>query len=142
MLGLRANKGSNLQPINKVASGGELSRLMLCVKSLISEKVNLPSIVFDEIDTGISGATAEKVGNLMSELAQTQQIITITHLPQVASKGSTHWMISKSSTDTTTESNVYTLAPNERIEELARMLSGAKITQAAKNQAEALLKAR
>ncbi|MDC1233252.1 DNA repair protein RecN, partial [Schleiferiaceae bacterium] len=71
-----------------------------------------------------------------------QQIITITHLPQVASKGSTHWMISKSSTDTTTESNVYTLAPNERIEELARMLSGAKITQAAKNQAEALLKAR
>lgn len=78
----------------------------------------------------------------MSELAQRQQIITITHLPQVASKGSTHWMISKSSTDTTTESNVYTLAPNERIEELARMLSGAKITQAAKNQAEALLKAR
>ena len=114
----------------------------MALKAALGKHITLSCQIFDEIDTGISGATAEKVGNLMSELAQTQQIITITHLPQVASKGSTHWMISKSSTDTTTESNVNTLAPNERIEELARMLSGAKITQAAKNQAEALLKAR
>ena len=82
------------------------------------------------------------VGALMSDLAKRQQLITITHLPQVASKGTTHWLISKSSTDTTTESNVTVLTPNDRIEELARMLSGTKITQAAKNQAEALLKAR
>ena len=137
-----ANPGSPLEPLNKVASGGEQSRVKLALKAALGKHITLSCQIFDEIDTGISGATAEKVGNLMSELAQRQQIITITHLPQVASKGSTHWMISKSSTDTTTESNVYTLAPNERIEELARMLSGAKITQAAKNQAEALLKAR
>jgi DNA repair protein RecN (Recombination protein N) len=137
-----ANPGSPLEPLNKVASGGEQSRVKLALKAALGKHITLSCQVFDEIDTGISGATAEKVGNLMSELAKNQQIITITHLPQVASKGNTHWLISKSSTDTTTESNVNVLSDEARLDELARMLSGAKITQAAKNQAEALLKAR
>ena len=137
-----ANPGSPLEPLNKVASGGEQSRVKLALKAALGKHVTLSCQVFDEIDTGISGATAEKVGNLMSELAERQQIITITHLPQVASKGTTHWLISKTSTDTTTESSVYVLTDEARVDELARMLSGAKITQAAKNQAEALLKAR
>ena len=137
-----ANPGSPLEPLNKVASGGEQSRVKLALKSALGKHITLSCQVFDEIDTGISGATAEKVGNLMSELAKNQQIITITHLPQVASKGNTHWLISKSSTDTTTESSVTILSDESRLDELARMLSGAKITQAAKNQAEALLKAR
>ena len=137
-----ANPGSPLEPLNKVASGGEQSRVKLALKAALGKHVTLSCQVFDEIDTGISGATAEKVGNLMSELAEKQQIITITHLPQVASKGTTHWLISKTSTDTTTESSVNVLTDEARVDELARMLSGAKITQAAKNQAEALLKAR
>jgi len=137
-----ANPGSPLEPMNKVASGGEQSRVKLALKAALGKHVTLSCQVFDEIDTGISGATAEKVGNLMSELAERQQIITITHLPQVASKGTTHWLISKTSTDTTTESSVNVLTDETRVDELARMLSGAKITQAAKNQAEALLKAR
>jgi len=137
-----ANPGSPLEPMNKVASGGEQSRVKLALKAALGKHVTLSCQVFDEIDTGISGATAEKVGNLMSELAERQQIITITHLPQVASKGTTHWLISKTSTDTTTESSVNVLTDEARVDELARMLSGAKITQAAKNQAEALLKAR
>lgn len=137
-----ANPGSPLEPLNKVASGGEQSRVKLALKAALGKHVTLSCQVFDEIDTGISGATAEKVGNLMSELAERQQIITITHLPQVASKGTTHWLISKTSTDTTTESSVNVLTDEARVDELARMLSGAKITQSAKNQAEALLKAR
>jgi len=137
-----ANPGSPLEPLNKVASGGEQSRVKLALKAALGKHVTLSCQVFDEIDTGISGATAEKVGNLMSELAERQQIITITHLPQVASKGTTHWLISKTSTDTNTESSVNVLTDEARVDELARMLSGAKITQAAKNQAEALLKAR
>src|SRR5210317_69471 len=137
-----ANPGSPLEPLNKVASGGEQSRVKLALKAALGKHVTLSCQVFDEIDTGISGATAEKVGNLMSELAERQQIITITHLPQVASKGTTHWLISKTSTDTTTESSVNVLTDETRVDELARMLSGAKTTQAAKNQAEALLKAR
>ena len=137
-----ANPGSPLEPLNKVASGGEQSRVKLALKAALGKHITLSCQIFDEIDTGISGATAEKVGNLMSELANNQQIITITHLPQVASKGNTHWLISKSSTETTTESSVNVLTDEARVEELARMLSGAKITQAAKNQAEALLKAR
>ena len=137
-----ANPGSPLEPLNKVASGGEQSRVKLALKAALGKHITLSCQIFDEIDTGISGATAEKVGNLMSVLANNQQIITITHLPQVASKGNTHWLISKSSTETTTESSVNVLTDKARVEELARMLSGAKITQAAKNQAEALLKAR
>ena len=137
-----ANPGSSLEPLNKVASGGEQSRVKLALKAALGKHVTLSCQIFDEIDTGISGATAEKVGNLMSELADKQQIITITHLPQVASKGNTHWLISKSSTDTSTESNVNVLSSDARIDELARMLSGAEITRAAKKQAEALLKAR
>ena len=136
-----ANPGSGLEPLHKVASGGEQSRVKLALKAVLGQHASLSAQIFDEIDTGISGSTAEKVGGLMKELAQTQQIITITHLPQVAAAGSAHWKVSKSQTKTDTVSNVRTLEQKERISEIARMLSGSKITDAAKNQAEVLLNA-
>jgi DNA repair protein RecN (Recombination protein N) len=136
-----ANPGSGLEPLHKVASGGEQSRVKLALKAVLGQHASLSAQIFDEIDTGISGSTAEKVGGLMKELAQTQQIITITHLPQVAAAGSAHWKVSKSQTKTDTVSNVRTLEQDERISEIARMLSGSKITDAAKNQAEVLLNA-
>lgn len=136
-----ANPGSALEPLNKVASGGEQSRVKLALKAVLGKHASLSAQVFDEIDTGISGSTAEKVGGLMKELAQTQQIITITHLPQVAAAGSAHWKVSKTQTADSTVSTVQSLDHSERISEVARMLSGAKITDAAKNQAEVLLNA-
>ena len=136
------NKGSQFNLLKKTASGGELSRIMLGVKFILSRYKKLPTLIFDEIDTGVSGKISDSVAELMIKLADKLQVLTITHLPQVASKGNTHWLISKSSTDTTTESSVTILSDESRLDELARMLSGAKITQAAKNQAEALLKAR
>ncbi len=136
-----ANPGSGMEPLHKVASGGEQSRVKLALKAVLGQHASLSAQIFDEIDTGISGSTAEKVGGLMKELAQTQQIITITHLPQVAAAGSAHWKVSKTQTKTDTVSNVRTLEQDERISEIARMLSGSKITEAAKNQAEVLLNA-
>jgi DNA repair protein RecN (Recombination protein N) len=131
-----ANKGSLLMPINKVASGGELSRLMLCIKSLISDKVALPSIVFDEIDTGISGETALKVSRLMKQHANEHQVIAITHLPQIASKADSHFYVYKSSDKTTTKTFIKLLNAQEHIEEIARMLHGEnpspKVIEAAK----------
>lgn len=131
-----ANKGSELQPINKVASGGELSRLMLCIKSLISDKIALPTIVFDEIDTGISGEAALKVSNVMKQHALKHQVIAITHLPQIAGKADNHLFVYKTSDRTTTHTYIKSLTPNERVEEIARMLHGAnpseKVLEAAK----------
>jgi len=134
-----ANPGSALEPLHKVASGGEQSRVKLALKAVLGQHASLSTQIFDEIDTGISGSTAEQVGRLMKELAQKQQIITITHLPQVAAAGGAHWKVSKSQSTTDTVSNVRTLDQQERVTEIARMLSGSKITEAAKNQAEALL---
>ncbi len=119
-----ANKGSNLQPINKVASGGELSRLMLCVKSLISEKVNLPSIVFDEIDTGISGEAALKVSEVLKKHAKKHQVLAITHLPQIAAKADAHFNVYKQNDQEKTYSNIRLLDKSEQINEIAVMLSG------------------
>ncbi|MES2689484.1 MAG: DNA repair protein RecN, partial [Bacteroidota bacterium] len=131
-----ANKGSGFQPINKVASGGELSRLMLCIKSLISDKIALPTIVFDEIDTGISGEAALKVSNVMKQHALKHQVIAITHLPQIAGKADNHLFVYKISDRTTTHTYIKSLTPNERVEEIARMLHGAnpseKVLEAAK----------
>lgn len=119
-----ANKGSNFQPINKVASGGELSRLMLCIKSLISDKVALPTIVFDEIDTGISGEAAMKVSNVMKQHAAKHQVIAITHLPQIAGKADTHLLVYKNNSTSTTQTYIKTLNNDERVGEIARMLHG------------------
>lgn len=131
-----ANKGSSFQPINKVASGGELSRLMLCIKSLISDKVALPTIVFDEIDTGISGEAAMKVSNVMKQHAAKHQVIAITHLPQIAGKADTHLLVYKNNNKDTTQTYIKTLSKDERVGEIARMLHGEnpseKVLEAAK----------
>jgi DNA repair protein RecN (Recombination protein N) len=119
-----ANKGSSFQPISKVASGGELSRLMLCIKSLISDKVALPSIVFDEIDTGISGEAALKVSQVMKKHALKHQVMAITHLPQIAGKADAHFYVYKTSDKTTTHTHIKKLNEQERVEEIARMLHG------------------
>jgi DNA repair protein RecN (Recombination protein N) len=131
-----ANKGSSFQPINKVASGGELSRLMLCIKSLISDKVALPTIVFDEIDTGISGEAAMKVSHVMKQHAAKHQVIAITHLPQIAGKADTHLLVYKNNNKDTTQTYIKTLSKDERVGEIARMLHGEnpseKVLEAAK----------
>lgn len=131
-----ANKGQALQAINKVASGGELSRLMLCIKSLISDKVALPSIVFDEIDTGISGEAALKVSQVMKKHAAHHQVIAITHLAQIAGKADAHFFVHKTSDQNSTFTHIKQLTDNERLEEIARMLHGAnpspKVLEAAK----------
>lgn len=137
-----ANPGSSMQPLSKVASGGEQSRVKLALKAVLGRDSGLSTQLFDEIDSGISGSTAEKIGTLMREMSVNQQIITITHLPQVAAKGDVHLLVSKSQQVDSTTSNVVPLSSNEREQEIARMLSGENISQAAKNQAKTLLNAR
>jgi len=134
-----ANSNISLQNITKVASGGELSRLMLAIKYLISGSSGLPTIIFDEIDSGVSGEIADKVGNLIKEMASGMQVINITHLPQVASKGEQHLLVYKQVTDSTTKTLIKELNKNERLIEVARMLSGDSITDAAIENAKVLL---
>lgn len=119
-----ANKGQAPLPMNKVASGGELSRLMLSIKSLIATHTALPTLIFDEIDTGISGEVALKVGQIMEKLSKNMQVIAITHLPQIASKGETHFRVYKNELDENTRTNINELNQEERIIEIAKMLSG------------------
>ncbi len=134
-----ANKGFDPQPINKVASGGELSRLMLCLKSLIADKVQLPSIVFDEIDTGISGEAAQKVAQVMQMHAKNHQVIAITHLPQIAGKAQQHLYVYKNAEGAITQTLIKSLSTSERIEELARMLSGENPSENVKAAARELM---
>jgi DNA repair protein RecN (Recombination protein N) len=134
-----ANKNMSLQDIARVASGGELSRLMLCVKSLMSDSTGLPTIIFDEIDTGVSGEIAERVGNIINRMAEKMQIINITHLPQVASKGKYHYLVYKTDEEKSTVTRMKLLTPQERHIEIAKMLSGEEITNAALENAKALL---
>ncbi|MCL4637882.1 MULTISPECIES: DNA repair protein RecN [Olivibacter] len=137
-----ANKGQVPQPLNKVASGGELSRLMLAIKSLIAKSSALPTIIFDEIDTGISGEVALKVGNVMEEMAKHMQVIAITHLPQIASKGNAHYKVYKAEAGEVTRSNMRRLNDEERVVEVAQMLSGSNPGEAALKHASELLKHR
>ncbi|SDN13646.1 DNA repair protein RecN (Recombination protein N) [Daejeonella rubra] len=134
-----ANKGQSPLPMNKVASGGELSRLMLSIKSLIAMHTALPTIIFDEIDTGISGEVALKVGNIMEKLSKNMQVIAITHLPQIASKGDTHYRVYKDEKDDITYTNINKLNEEERILELAKMLSGDNPGESAIQNARELL---
>jgi DNA repair protein RecN (Recombination protein N) len=134
-----ANPGINLLPLSKSASGGEQSRVKLALKAVLGQKKHLSTQIFDEIDSGISGSTAEKVGELMKEMSVNQQIITITHLPQVAAKGDVHLLVSKSHDNESTYSNVVPLTQKNRKSEIARMLSGEIITDAALKQAKSLL---
>ncbi len=136
-----ANKNGKLEPVQQVASGGEMSRLMLSIKHLISASTALPSIVFDEIDTGVSGEIADKMGDMMTKMAENIQVISITHLPQIAGKGKYHYKVFKTDDEFETYSNIVLLNKEERIEELAKMLSGSNITEAALQNAKVLLKA-
>ncbi|MBA3707178.1 MAG: DNA repair protein RecN, partial [Bacteroidetes bacterium] len=135
-----ANKGSDFKELNKVASGGELSRLMLSIKSLIAQLTSLPTIIFDEIDTGVSGDIADKVGSIMGLMANSMQVVTITHLPQIASKGKSHLFVYKEDKNNKTYSNIKKLSSEERIQEVAKMLSTGTPTLAAINNAKELLR--
>ena len=130
-----ANASVEPRPIEKIASGGELSRVMLALKTILAQHLALPTIIFDEIDTGISGRTANDVGDIIARLAGSMQVIDITHSPQVASKGSRHFLVYKEQS----RSNIRPLSEEERIEEIAKMLSGDTITEAALAQAKHLL---
>jgi DNA repair protein RecN (Recombination protein N) len=134
-----ANKGHALADMSKVASGGELSRLMLGIKSIIAEYTALPTIIFDEIDTGVSGEVANKVGQVMERLSQNLQVITITHLPQIAGKGKSHYFVYKDDTAATTYTRIKKLDDDERILEIAKMLSGDKPGESALQNARELL---
>lgn len=131
------NSGVAPQPIEQVASGGEMSRVMLSLKGLIAQSMQLPTIIFDEIDTGVSGSVADRMGEIIVRMSRPMQIINITHLPQVASKGEHHYHVTKSEGSGTT---ITKLTPEERLEQIARMLSGSDITAAARTQAAELLK--
>jgi DNA repair protein RecN (Recombination protein N) len=126
-----ANKGNNFGPIRKVASGGELSRLMLCIKSLVARSVALPTLIFDEIDTGISGEAAKQVGVIMKELARGHQVICITHQPQLAGKADAHYFVYKHMEEDKVRTHVRLLSQDERITAIAKMLGGEKPTAAA-----------
>ena len=136
-----ANKSTPLQPVSQVASGGEIARVMLSLKAMISGAVKLPTIIFDEIDTGVSGKIAEKMADIMEEMGHLErQVISITHLPQIAAKGSHHYKVLKEETDSGTISHMKELNNQERIEEIAQMLSGSDVTQAALANAKELLR--
>ena len=134
-----ANKQGELQEIGKVASGGETSRLMLSLKSLLATNKTIPTLLFDEIDTGVSGDIADKMGNIIKEMSATMQIINITHLPQVAGKGDIHLKVFKEDTQTATKTKIKLLSNDERILELAKMLSGEQLSDAAVSNARELL---
>ena len=134
-----ANKNQPLRPAGEVASGGEISRLMLGIKSLVASARTLPTIIFDEIDTGVSGDIADRMGSVMKELSTHLQVITITHLPQVAGKGNQHFRVFKADTDEQTITHIEQLSSEQRIQEIARMLSGSDITPEALANAKTLI---
>lgn len=135
-----ANKNTPLQPISQVASGGEISRVMLCIKSLLAQTGNLPTIIFDEIDTGVSGEVADQMGQVMKEFGAQKQVIAITHLPQIAAQGEEHFLVYKTHEEHNTKTSVKQLSTEERVKELAQMLSGSSVTDAAIENARAMLK--
>jgi len=136
-----ANKQIAPENLAKIASGGELSRVMLSLKSLLSKNNNLPTIIFDEIDSGVSGEVADKVGQILSGMGRYMQVINITHLPQVASRGTKHYHVYKDDTDDSTITRVKLLSPEDRILEVARLLSGSEVTETAMKNARELLQA-
>ncbi len=133
------NVGETLRPLAKIASGGELSRIMLALKSILARKASVETVIFDEVDAGISGATAEVVGEKLLNLSRYHQILCITHLPQIASKGKTHFLVRKRVVGSRTEAIINKLDHHERVEEIARLLGGKKITQKALSHAKEML---
>jgi DNA repair protein RecN (Recombination protein N) len=134
-----ANKGGNFGELKKVASGGELSRIMLSVKKVLSENTQLPTIIFDEIDTGVSGEVSNKIAAIMQKMSNNMQVIAITHLPQIAAKGSSHYKVYKKEINGVTTTNLKQLTTDERIVEIAEMLSGKDISDSALTHAKELL---
>jgi DNA repair protein RecN (Recombination protein N) len=134
-----ANKGTDFGLLKKVASGGEMSRIMLSIKSVLAKYSKLPAIIFDEIDTGVSGEIAIKMGDIMKGMSKTMQVFAITHLPQIAAKGDQHYKVYKKTQGDTTVSELKLLASDERIREIAEMLSGKDVSESALTHAKALL---
>ncbi len=134
-----ANKSNRFEPVYKVASGGELSRLMLCIKSLVAQSLDLPTLIFDEIDTGISGEAAKQVGIIMKDLAKKRQVIAITHQPQIAGKGDAHYFVYKQTRGESVKTSIRLLSKEERITAIAKMLSGEKPTAAALENAREMV---
>lgn len=134
-----ANKGTDFGLLKKVASGGEMSRIMLAVKAILAQYSKLPTLIFDEIDTGVSGEIAIRMGEIMKEMSQSMQIFAITHLPQIAAKGNAHFKVFKSTIGDDTQSELKLLNDEERIIEIAQMLSGAVVSDSALNHAKSLL---
>ena len=133
------NAGQEVQPLVKVASGGELSRMALAIQVLTAQKMDTPALIFDEIDVGISGPTAAKVGQLLRQLGESTQVITVTHLPQVAGQANQHYFVSKQTNGKQTSTDMQRLDKNGRLNELARLLGGDKITDATLANAKELL---
>ncbi len=133
------NKNQQLMPVGNTASGGEISRLMLSIKTIIADKMQLPSIIFDEVDTGVSGDIANSMGEMMQSISRSIQVLAITHLPQVASKGNHHYKVFKEDDETSTLTRIKELSIEERVDELALMLSGSTINEAARANARSLL---
>lgn len=133
------NKNQALMPVGGTASGGEISRLMLSIKAIIATRMKLPSIIFDEVDTGVSGDVANRMGQLMKSISENIQVTSITHLPQVASKGNAHYKVYKEDDDTSTHTRIKLLTDEERVDELAVMLSGSTVNEAARANARSLL---
>lgn len=136
---MSANPGEPLKPLSKVASGGEMSRIMLAIKTVIADIDKIPTLIFDEIDTGISGRTAQAVAEKMSQISSKHQLLCVTHLPQIASMADIHFKIEKQVIDNKTSTNVFRLRNQEQIEELARMLGGAVVTELTKNHAREMI---
>ncbi len=134
-----ANKGGNFNELKKAASGGELSRIMLAIKSILSKYIQLPTIMFDEIDTGVSGEISNKMANIMQQMSKSMQVFTITHLPQIAAKGDTHYKVFKEDIDEVTQTQLKKLNPEERIVEIAQMLGGVDMSTSAIAHAKQLL---
>ncbi len=134
-----ANKGTDFGLLKKVASGGEMSRIMLAVKAILAQYSKLPTLIFDEIDTGVSGEIAIRMGEIMKEMSKTMQIFAITHLPQIAAKGNAHFKVFKSTVGEDTQSELQLLNEEERVIEIAQMLSGAVVSDSALNHAKSLL---
>jgi DNA repair protein RecN (Recombination protein N) len=136
---LAANEGEELHELRKVASGGEMSRIMLAIKKVILSNDIVDSLIFDEVDTGISGKTAEIVGKKLKSLSATRQVLVITHLPQIAAMSDTHFMVQKEKSGDRTFTRVKKLSRNEKILEVARMLAGEKITDLSRKHAEEMV---
>jgi DNA repair protein RecN (Recombination protein N) len=134
-----ANPDSDPAEISKIASGGEMSRLMLAIKNLLRNSKTLPTVIFDEIDSGVSGEIAIKMGNIIKSFSSTTQIINITHLPQIAAKGDAHLQVYKYEKDGKTYTSIRLLTEKERVEELAKMVSGEKMTDSSLKTAQELL---